>query len=125
MSVVTETRPWGSFEVLTSNPEYWVKKITVNPRCQTSLQIHNMRSERWIGVEGKGEALVKNWPKTLMKGNHIIIRAGTSIHIEVGAAHRLINNTDEPLIIVEVAIREGDTLAEDDITRIEDDYGRK
>ena len=40
----------------------------------------------------------------------------------LGAKHRLANEHDEELVIVEVQL--GDYTGEDDICRIEDDYGR-
>ena len=48
----SDTRPWGTWEVLESQNNYCVKKITVNPEAILSLQMHNYRAEHWIIAEG-------------------------------------------------------------------------
>ena len=40
----------------------------------------------------------------------------------MGTKHRLENTGEEPLVIIEVQF--GSYLGEDDITRLEDDFGR-
>ncbi len=48
--------------------------------------------------------------------------ANQSTYIPLGTAHRLENPGEEPLHLIEV--QSGDYLGEDDITRMDDIYGR-
>jgi mannose-6-phosphate isomerase len=48
---------------------------------------------------------------------------GESIHIPLGAKHRIINEGESPLIFIEVQV--GEYFGEDDIIRLQDDYGRQ
>ena len=107
-------RPWGFFEILVSGKDYQVKKIHVNSKASLSLQSHSYRSEHWVVV--KGVATV-----TLEK-NKRILKESESIFIPIGKIHRLQNNTDSTLIIIE--IQTGSYLGEDDIIRIDDIYSR-
>ena len=109
-----ENRPWGSFESITKEPGYQVKKITVKPKGQLSLQTHQHRSEHWVVVSGKGE---------VVKGkDNFTLCTNESIYIPQGELHSLKNNGKEDLIIIEV--QTGSYLGEDDIQRFEDIYGR-
>ena len=47
---------------------------------------------------------------------------GESVDVAIGQAHRICNEHDEELVIIEV--QRGDYTGEDDIVRLEDDYGR-
>ena len=107
-------RPWGYYQVLAEFPRYKVKRIVVFPQRRLSLQRHHHREEHWYVVQG--EAVVT------LNGRDIPLRAGGSVDIPVGAAHRIFNPGEEELIFIE--IQRGDYLGEDDIERIEDDYGR-
>jgi mannose-6-phosphate isomerase len=49
--------------------------------------------------------------------------AGESITIPLGAKHRIINETEDILVFIEV--QTGTYFGEDDIIRLEDDYGRE
>jgi mannose-6-phosphate isomerase-like protein (cupin superfamily) len=48
--------------------------------------------------------------------------AGGHVFVPRGAVHRIANDADDPLLIVEVQL--GHYLEEDDIVRLEDDHGR-
>ena len=113
---MTTNRPWGFYEVLSGhdNAGYKVKKITVLPGNRLSLQSHNLRKEQWFCVKGKGQAQVDN--------NFLELSVGKQVTIEVKQKHRLINNSDDVLEIIEIQF--GDYLGEDDIIRYEDDYSR-
>ena len=50
------------------------------------------------------------------------IDVGHAIDIPRGSAHRVANRTKDPLVLIEVQV--GDYFGEEDIERIEDDYGR-
>jgi len=111
---LTVDRPWGSYTVMAESPGYKVKKIVVAPGKRLSLQMHNFRAEHWVVVQGVAQATV---------GNEILtVPANESVFIPLKTAHRLANPTEEPLKIIEV--QTGSYLEEDDIIRLEDDFGR-
>jgi len=109
-----DERPWGSFTVLDEGAGYKVKRIEVLPGKRLSYQRHNHRAEHWMTVQGV--ALV-----TLNDVEHNIVR-GETIDIPLGAAHRVANTAKQTLIFIE--IQQGDYLGEDDIVRLQDDFGR-
>lgn len=106
--------PWGRWEVLLDETYCKVKRIIVKPNQRLSYQKHQHREEFWTIV--KGEATI-----TLDSEQHQR-HAGQHIHIPNGAAHRIANPGDEDLIFIEV--QQGTYFGEDDIIRLEDDYGR-
>ena len=108
-----ETRPWGSFENLLDEEGYKVKKIVVNRDQRLSLQLHRHRSEYWHILSGVGEMQVGDCTWTVSAGSHI--------EIEKLEVHRITNEGETPLVILE--LQTGD-CQENDIVRIEDDYGR-
>jgi mannose-6-phosphate isomerase-like protein (cupin superfamily) len=110
----TNKRPWGYFEVLSDAPDHKVKRIVVAPGGILSLQRHQLRSEHWFVVSGKGKAIVGN--------KKISLRAGSSLNIPKKAKHRLENMSTENLVLIEV--QTGEYFGEDDIERLEDKYGR-
>ena len=112
------TTPWGSWEVLDDGPKYKVKKLTILPKQMTSLQYHTKRKEIMTVVLGVGILTygTTNGPATKR------IRAGADlILISPREIHRLHNDGDEPLVIIEVQLGECD---ETDIVRSADMYGR-
>ncbi len=109
-----DERPWGSFTVLDEAAGYKVKRIEVLPGKRLSYQRHSKRAEHWMVVQGTG--------KVTLDGREITVWAGETVDVPVGAAHRIGNPGHEPLIFIE--IQRGDYLGEDDIVRIEDDFGR-
>lgn len=109
-----DTRPWGTWEVLDGDDHYCVKKISVLPHSQLSLQLHHYRNEHWIIV--KGTATVTLGDKNFDR------KADEAIYIPVNTKHRITNNTDEIVEFIEV--QTGDRLDENDIVRLEDIYGR-
>ena len=109
-----ENRPWGRFIVLDDTPTCKVKRIIVDPGQRLSYQLHHRRSEHWIVVAGT--AVVT------LDGADIIVEPGSSIDIPRESDHRVRNDGTEPLEFIEVQM--GDYFGEDDIVRLEDDYGR-
>ncbi|SBO42871.1 phosphomannose isomerase type II C-terminal cupin domain [Cyanobium sp. NIES-981] len=107
-------RPWGWFETLGEGPGYRVKRLQLEPGRRLSLQRHHHRCEHWVVVAGEGELEVD--------GTTHAARAGTSLWIPLGAAHRARADDATPLVIVEV--QRGGLLSEEDIERLADDYGR-
>ena len=108
-----ENRQWGSFKVLLDEEYIKVKKIVVNSGKRLSLQLHTKRDEHWFVVEGFG---------TLeLNGQEIDISAGDSFDIKKYQTHRVRASGLNELVIIET---QTGVCQEDDIIRIEDDYGR-
>ena len=110
----TEERPWGSYVVLDEVADHKVKRIVVSPGKRLSYQRHARRSEHWFIV--RGTALVTLDGETAEYG------PGDSVDIPVGTNHRIENTGDAEVVFIEV--QHGDYFGEDDIVRLEDDYGR-
>lgn len=108
------TRPWGSWQVLDEGPGYKVKRIEVHPRRRLSLQRHDQRSEHWVVVTGKATCQVDD--------TSLVIGPGECADVGIGQLHRIANDSDDPLVVIEV--QRGDYCGEDDIERLDDDYGR-
>ncbi len=108
-------RPWGKFEPLTMGDRFQVKRITVNPGGELSLQRHYHRAEHWIVVSGTAMVTVGE--------NVTLLTPNQSIYIPIGEKHRLRNPGKIPLVLIEV--QSGDYLGEDDIERFKDVYGRE
>jgi mannose-6-phosphate isomerase-like protein (cupin superfamily) len=109
------SRPWGTYQTIMRGQTYQVKRIVVNPKQQLSLQSHNHRSEHWTVVEGVGTITLDKETIQAPKDKYV--------YIPVKSVHRMANQTDEPVVFIEV--QNGDYLGEDDIIRYEDVYGRK
>ena len=108
-----EERPWGNFKVVAGGSVWKLKLITVRPKQALSLQSHKHRSEHWTIVGGKATVTLSNVRYYLSEGQ--------SIFIVKNAVHRLQNDTDDDLLVVEVQTGNCD---ESDITRYDDKYGR-
>ena len=111
---VTGYRPWGTYESISRGERFQVKRIVVHPGKSLSLQMHHHRAEHWVVVEGVAE--VVNGEQT------ILLSENQSTFIPVGAKHRLTNPGQTDLVLIEV--QSGSYLGEDDIIRLEDNYGR-
>lgn len=109
-----DTRPWGGYEVLLDEPTYKVKRITVLPGQRLSYQKHAKRQEHWCVTSGQATV-------TLDGADHSLT-VGKTIDIPRGAAHRMANPGKVSLVFIE--IQTGSYFGEDDIVRMEDDYGR-
>ena len=109
-----EERPWGSFEHLLDTDYCKVKRIIVLPKCRLSYQYHHKRSEAWVIVQGIATVTLND--------KEFTYKEGEIVDIEVGMRHRVHNEQDTDLIFIET--QTGTYFGEDDIVRIEDDYGR-
>ena len=107
-------KPWGSYQIIDQGENFVVKNIVVKPYGKLSLQSHKHRSEHWVIVEGRAEVTI-NDNKTTLEPNQ-------STYIPSETKHRLANNYDKNLILIEVWY--GENLDEEDITRYEDIYNR-
>ncbi|MDT8388531.1 MAG: mannose-1-phosphate guanylyltransferase/mannose-6-phosphate isomerase [Thiogranum sp.] len=107
-------RPWGDYEGVDMGPRYQVKRLTVKPGAQLSLQMHHHRAEHWIVVSGTAR---------VTRGEEVFMLCeNESTYIRIGEKHRLENPGTIPLEIIEV--QSGSYLGEDDIVRFEDVYNR-
>jgi mannose-6-phosphate isomerase len=107
-------RPWGVYTVLAEAAGFKVKTIEVQPGQRLSYQKHSRRSEHWFVVAGAGVVT--------LDGSSIDVRRGDAVDVPVGVAHRIQNTGSDVLVFVEV--QHGDYFGEDDIVRLDDDYGR-
>ena len=107
-------RPWGWFESLVNMPGYQVKRLHVYPGAALSLQSHQHRSEHWVVVSGTASVVRDDEVLTLTTNE--------STYIAIGQKHRLANETDADLVVIEV--QTGVYLGEDDIVRYDDVYSR-
>lgn len=107
-------RPWGKYDSIDNGSRYQVKRITVNPGAKLSVQMHYHRAEHWVVVSGT--ASVTNGDKTFL------VSENESTYIPIGQIHALENPGKVPLELIEV--QTGSYLGEDDIVRLEDNYGR-
>ena len=112
-------RPWGYYLVLIEDNGYKVKQFVVRPGKRLSLQKHLRRSEHWQVVRGKAMVTVGN---NLSKLASAPLASGEYIDIPLEAYHRVENTGTEDLVIIEVQM--GEYVGEDDILRVEDDFGR-
>ncbi|MEP1740117.1 MAG: cupin domain-containing protein, partial [Kangiellaceae bacterium] len=107
-------RPWGYYEILVSAGNHQVKRVVVQPGKKISLQKHFQRAEHWVVVSGVA---------TVTCGNKVTkITKNESTYIPVEELHRLENNEQELLELIEV--QTGNYFGEDDIERFDDEYGR-
>ncbi|MGH9898780.1 MAG: phosphomannose isomerase type II C-terminal cupin domain [Pyrinomonadaceae bacterium] len=109
-----DERPWGSFTVLDEGETYKVKRIEVLPGKRLSYQKHKKRTEHWMVVSGTATVT--------LDGQDIVLQAGQTTDIPIDTAHRVENPSDEKLIFIE--IQRGTYFGEDDIIRLQDDFGR-
>jgi len=108
-------RPWGSYTVLSDDaPDHKVKRLVVHPGKRLSYQRHAQRAEHWFIVAGTAQVT--------LDGTEIELVPGQGIDIPTGAAHRIGNAGDTDVVFIEV--QRGTYFGEDDIVRLEDDFGR-
>ncbi|MDO8178867.1 MAG: mannose-1-phosphate guanylyltransferase/mannose-6-phosphate isomerase [Undibacterium sp.] len=107
-------RPWGSYEGIDTGERFQVKRLTVKPGGQLSLQMHHHRAEHWIVVTGTAR---------ITCGESVsLLSENESTYIPIGVKHRLENPGKVSLQLIEV--QSGAYLGEDDIVRFEDSYKR-
>jgi mannose-6-phosphate isomerase len=107
-------RPWGSYEILQEQAGHKVKLITVTPGKRLSYQRHEKRAEHWVVVDGPLHVTID--------GEVLEVPSGGCVDIGIGVAHRAENRGDSPATFVEVQL--GTYFGEDDIERLDDDFGR-
>ncbi|HVW91948.1 MAG TPA: mannose-1-phosphate guanylyltransferase/mannose-6-phosphate isomerase [Devosia sp.] len=110
----TSYRPWGGYSNVLVGDRFQVKRLFVKPGKRLSLQKHHHRSEHWVVVRGTAEVTVD--------GKVSMLTENQSVYLPLGATHRLANPGKILLELIEV--QTGSYLGEDDIIRIEDEFGR-
>ena len=114
-----EERPWGSFENLLDCEYCKVKRIIVKPGQRLSYQYHHKRNECWVVVQGRATVTLDGKDFEYESDNEL----GNIVNIPVGTKHRVRNDEEIDLIFIET--QTGTYFGEDDIVRLEDDYGRE
>ena len=109
-----EVCPWGSYTILLTSDGFQVKRVEIGPAKRLSLQTHGQRTETWVVISGEG--------KVTLGKKEVAVGRGSVVQVGVGEAHRMHNTGAVPLVFIEVQM--GDYLGEDDIVRLEDDFGR-
>jgi mannose-1-phosphate guanylyltransferase len=110
----TAYRPWGGYSSILNGERFQVKRLFVKPGKKLSLQKHYHRAEHWVVVRGTAEVTVD--------GAVTVLNENQSIYLPLGCVHRLANPGKIELELIEV--QTGSYLGEDDIIRIEDEFGR-
>ena len=109
-----EKRPWGTYVNLYDGEDCKVKRIIVNAGESPSYQMHHKRSEIWSVISGTGVVRLEDETTE--------VQPGDIVQVPALAKHTIINNSDEPLVFIEIQL--GSYFGEDDIVRFEDKYGR-
>ena len=109
-----EERPWGNYHIIAKNLGYQIKEIKVSVNSKLSLQKHQNRAEFWQIIKGNCMVIVDEKEYELEDND--------SIYIPKNTLHRIENIGNQELIFIEIQL--GKDLKEEDIVRIEDDYGR-
>jgi mannose-6-phosphate isomerase-like protein (cupin superfamily) len=112
---LSEARPWGSYTILDETEEFKVKRIEVLPNKRLSYQRHTKRREHWYVVRGTA--------KVTLNGEEILVPAGSAVDIDFEVAHRVENPNDSGTLVF-IETQTGSYFGEDDIERLEDDFGR-
>lgn len=110
----TTYRPWGGYTLAMTGERFQVNRLFVKPGAKLSLQKHRHRAEHWIVVRGAAEVTLGDQVFALTENQ--------STYIPPGAVHRLANPGKILLELIEV--QSGSYLGEDDIIRLDDEFGR-
>lgn len=110
-----DQRPWGRFVVIDDGEDYKVKRIEVLPGKRLSYQRHTRRSEHWFIVRGTA--------RVTLNGVETLVNTFETVDIAAGDAHR-VENPDATELLVFIETQTGTYFGEDDIVRLEDDFGR-
>lgn len=110
-------KPWGYEDIWALAPgKYCGKRIEVNAGQALSLQVHERKHETMFCVAGRGAIVVADEAGELQT---LPLRPGDVIEIPAGVVHRLMAAEDSHVVVMEAS-----TTELDDVTRLEDRYGR-
>ncbi|MDO8659480.1 MAG: phosphomannose isomerase type II C-terminal cupin domain [Candidatus Parcubacteria bacterium] len=105
-------RPWGNFRQFTHGENTTVKIISIKPNSSLSLQYHNKRDEFWHILSGH--------PVITIGEEKVDAKMGDEFFVKKLEKHR-IETKDDAVQLLEICYGYFD---EEDIVRIEDNYGR-
>jgi len=108
------TRAWGYYRVLhEQGKEIKVKELTVGAKTCLSMQKHKDRAEHWFVAEGTATVYTIDVSTDVdLLG---VYQKFDSLHINKEQWHKLCNETDQPLRVIE--IQYGENCIEEDIER--------
>ena len=105
-------KPWGYYEVLLDEPNYKVKRLYLKPNSSFSYQYHKHRKEFWVVTEGDGIVIVDASEFNAKPESMFVIMETSPHRAKAG---------EDGMTIIETQTGE---CREDDIVRLQDDYGR-
>lgn len=111
----TTYRPWGGYSSIENGERFHVKRLFVKSGKKLSLQKHHHRSEHWVVVRGTAEVQIDD--------KIMILSENESIYIPQGSVHRLYN--PDKILLELIEVQTGSYLGEDDIIRLDDEFGRE
>jgi D-beta-D-heptose 7-phosphate kinase/D-beta-D-heptose 1-phosphate adenosyltransferase len=108
------SRAWGYYRVLHEvDSHVKLKELTVNPKTCLSMQRHQNRAEHWFVAEGTATVY------SIDHSSHMDLLGEYTqhqhIHINRTQWHKLCNETNQPLRVIE--IQYGENCVEEDIER--------
>lgn len=111
-----DSRPWGEYTILYQSSDCQIKRLTILPGEQTSLQSHKKRNEHWVVLSGPVRVTTNgiDW-KTLYVNDYI--------YVPIGEKHRIWNDNLRTHVHI-IEVQTGESFEEEDIIRYEDSYGR-
>jgi len=139
-----ETRPWGGFFVieegdadkfighffpeidksdLIEGAKLSPKILLVEPGKKLSWQYHHRRAEIWKLVEGRAAVATSD---TDVEKQTTVLSVGDIVKLKQGERHRLIGMEEEWGVVAEIWMHtdHANPSDEDDIVRVQDDFGR-
>jgi len=104
-------KPWGKEEILETNENYTVKRLTMNEGCRCSYQYHEKKLETILVLGGELTISYENGIKKYKPGECVTIKPFEK--------HRMSSERGNAIYL------ECSTSELEDVVRIKDDYGRK
>lgn len=89
-------KPWGYYSVLVNKAQCRIKHMVVLPSGCISLQFHMLRDELWFIVLGNPIVEISHIEYIACPGNYF--------HIKCGEPHKIINNTNENVELIETQV---------------------
>ena len=106
-------KPWGHYKQYALNRNVSVRLIVLEPKQETSLHWHNLRSDLWIVLDEGLKVQIGDEVHNAKQGEEFFIPSEQ--------IHRLAA-TEKKARVLEIAFG---YCIEDDIHRLADDYGRE
>ena len=136
-------RPWGGFFVIDEEDSQLFSKLYfdgidvnklkvsqklspkilfIKPNKRLSWSYHNRRSEIWKVTSGKVKVITSH---DNIERKEVFLKENDVVNINKGERHRIVGTSDYA-VVAEIWIHtdKGNPSDEDDIVRIQDDYGR-